>query len=83
LTVVGVVTWVVIGSSCRTPPSCGLKPFREKSAWPNYGMVALEKQIIFQPDELDRPTEFPFLADRIDYLEAYGHSVNEALNGAD
>jgi hypothetical protein len=58
-----------------------MKAFREKGAWLNYGMVAAQKFLIFQPDDAGRATRFVELADRVDYLEAYGHSVNETLGG--
>jgi hypothetical protein len=78
-TVIGVVTWLLIGSSCQTPGRSGFHTFTEKKDWGGYAEVARQKRAIFQPDERHRPTRFIELADRIDYCEAYGASVNAAI----
>lgn len=73
------LTWLVIGTSCQTPSSCNVRAFVEKNAWINYSQVAAEKQRIFLPDGNGKARRFTLLADRIDYLEAYGSSVNSAI----
>jgi len=65
-------------TSCRTP-ACSLKAFTPKADWPHYDKIAIQKHIIFRPDENDRATQFWLLADRIDYLEAYGESANKVI----
>lgn len=77
---IGVLTSVMIVASCQTPQTrSGLHACIEKADWPNYGRVVLEKWIVFVPNVLDQPTRYPFLADRIDYLEATCVSMNAAL----
>lgn len=77
------VTWLLTGTSCQTPTTTSLEAFVEKGEWAGYALVAAEKHHIFMPDENGRATRFPYLADRIDYCEAYGVSVNEAIRGTD
>lgn len=79
LIAIGVATCLLIGSSCRTPERCGFRAFKEKPNWPGYSEVARQKREIFKPDPRDVPTKHVELADRIDYCEAYGLSVNAAM----
>jgi len=85
----GLSIWLVagiclaIGTSCQSPTRSTIREFVEKERWPRYPSVALEKMYIFQPDENGVATRFTALADRIDYCESYGVSVNEALHSQD
>jgi hypothetical protein len=69
-------------SSCRTPNRVGFHSFTEKRDWVGYSEIARQKIKIFKPDEHGRPSEFVALADRIDYCEAYGASVNAAIKAS-
>ena len=66
-------------SSCAKINRCGFHAFTEKADWVGYQQVAIEKQTVFRPDQWNKPTQFGAMADRIDYLEAYGVSVNAAI----
>ncbi len=72
-------TLLVTLSSCATTEQCGFHAFAEKEQWANYSQVALDKRNIFQWDERQRPSRFKAFANRVDYLEAYGSSVNAAM----
>jgi len=66
-------------SSCASNDVCGFHAFTEKRDWVNYAAVAKQKAHIFSLNEECAPFCFPELANRIDYLEAYGVSVNAAI----